>query len=330
MDSQGFYNWGLPVGSLFGIRIRLHWLLLGFWLFRLDGLLDPSRSGLDALFYWIPEIGIIFGSILLHEFGHCFAARWVGGSANDVLLWPLGGLAYCTAPNTPRSQFIVAAGGPAVTLLIAVVSWIGFEIVRVNQPTLATTFGFYYSHYLLVEFQFFLLILNLVPLYPLDGGRMFHNVMWGYFSRRGQPGAYGRASLYTVYAARVTAVLGVIFALFIMKEFWLALIFVWAWTGAEKLRRQIQAGGAEDHIFGYDFSRGYTSLGEDPQPRRKRPGPLSRWFGARGQKAGGRRQPTAEDKQRVDDLLEKINREGMSALTKSERRFLEKASKWWS
>ncbi len=74
MDSQGFYNWGLPVGSLFGIRIRLHWLLLGFWLYVLNGLL-PSMSGMDALFYWILEIGIIFGSILLHEFGHCFAAR---------------------------------------------------------------------------------------------------------------------------------------------------------------------------------------------------------------------------------------------------------------
>ena len=101
---------------------------------------------------------------------------------------------------------------------------------------------------------------------------MFHNAVWGYLSRRGQPGAYGRASLYTVYAARVTAVLGVIFALFIMDNgphLWLAFIFAWAWTGAESLRRQIQAGGAEDHIFGYDFSRGYTSLGEDPPPRPK-------------------------------------------------------------
>lgn len=332
MDAQGFYNWGLSVGSIAGIRIRLHWLLLGFWLYELNWLMqrEPPLHGMDLLFFWVLGMGLIFGSILLHEFGHCFAARWVGGTANDVLLWPLGGLAMCTAPNLPRSQFIVAAGGPAVTLLIAGVSYVAFEIVGANKPSLVGTSGYHYSYYLLVEFQLFLLILNLVPLYPLDGGRMFHSGLWGYFSRREPAGAYGRASLYTVYAARVTAVLGAIYALFILHELWLAFIFAWAWMGAENLRRQVQAGGDEDYVFGYDFSRGYTSLGEGSKPHRRRPGPLSRWLGGRKRKTRGRRQPTPEDKQRVDELLDKINREGMSSLTKAERRFLEKASRWWS
>ncbi len=327
MHPQDFYNWGLPVGTVAGIRIRIHWFLLGYWLFLLYDLMQLELVGKDLLFFWVLGMGAIFGTILLHEFGHCFAARWVGGRADDVLLWPLGGLATCVAPNLPRSQFIVAAGGPAVTLAIALVAYPGFWVVG-EQTALADTGGFRYSRYLLVDFQLFLLILNLLPLYPLDGGRMLHAGLWGHFARRGAPSAYGRASLYTVYAARVTAVLGGVVAL-LFGRIWLLFIFVWAGMGAENLRRQIQAGSGQDFVFGYDFSRGYTSLGEGQTRTRRRPGRFSAWLNARKRQAKEKRQPSAADKQRVDELLDKINREGMNALTKAERRFLERASKWW-
>ena len=89
MHAQDFFNWGLPIGTVAGIRIRLHWLLLGFWLLELNDLMTPEKGYLpldrmDVLFFWVLGIGVIFGTILLHEFGHCFAARWVGGTANDV------------------------------------------------------------------------------------------------------------------------------------------------------------------------------------------------------------------------------------------------------
>ena len=66
--------------------------------------------------------GLLFLSILLHEFGHCFAARSVDGDATEMLLWPLGGLAYCDVPHTPRANLITALGGPAVNLALCVLA----------------------------------------------------------------------------------------------------------------------------------------------------------------------------------------------------------------
>jgi hypothetical protein len=57
----------------------------------------------------------------LHEFGHCFGARLVDGDAREVMLWPLGGLARCEVPNTPRANFIMTAAGPAANLLLCLV-----------------------------------------------------------------------------------------------------------------------------------------------------------------------------------------------------------------
>src|SRR5439155_7967343 len=64
-------------------------------------------------------VGSLFFSILLHEFGHSFAARAVGGDSNEVLLWPLGGLANCEVPHTPRANLLVAAAGPVVNFVLA-------------------------------------------------------------------------------------------------------------------------------------------------------------------------------------------------------------------
>ena len=61
-------------------------------------------------------LALLFLSVLLHEFGHCFGARSVNGDASEVLLWPLGGLANVDVPNTPRTHFITAASGPLVNL----------------------------------------------------------------------------------------------------------------------------------------------------------------------------------------------------------------------
>jgi len=67
-------------------------------------------------------MGLLFFSVLLHEFGHCFAARSVDGEANEVLLWPLGGLAKCELPHSAWAHFVTAAGGPAVNVLLCGIS----------------------------------------------------------------------------------------------------------------------------------------------------------------------------------------------------------------
>jgi hypothetical protein len=85
--------------------------------------------------------------------------------------------------------------------------------------------------------------------------------------------------------------------------------------------------GGEESLFGYDFSQGYTSLERDQPPPRRRPGVLKRWLQNRAAQRMQREQETREkEERRMDELLEKVQREGLQALTDEERRFLTRVS----
>src|SRR5262245_25771006 len=107
------FSWSWPIGRLFGVNVRIHVLFplfaLGIWMrvaFSKDFNHMPG-AGADVLVM----LGLLFLSVLLHEFGHCFGARAVDGDAHEVLLWPLGGLAAIDVPHTPRANFIATAAG---------------------------------------------------------------------------------------------------------------------------------------------------------------------------------------------------------------------------
>src|SRR5438876_12042598 len=94
-------SWSFPLGRMFGITVRVHCLFpfvaLCLILHAAYKIKDPAGSWLDVS----TLVGLLFLSVLLHEFGHCFAARLMDGDASDILLWPLGGLAYVDVPHTP-------------------------------------------------------------------------------------------------------------------------------------------------------------------------------------------------------------------------------------
>ena len=104
-----FLNGSFRVGRLFGITIRVHILFVIWIAWRL------IASG-DGWQFHAAFLGMLFGIVLLHEFGHCFGARSVGGFAENILMWPLGGLAYAHAPMTPWAQFVTVASGPLVNV----------------------------------------------------------------------------------------------------------------------------------------------------------------------------------------------------------------------
>src|SRR5437762_877795 len=116
------FSWSLPLGRMFGITIRLHILfplfILIIWLKVIAKENTPAGTGLEILII----LGLLFVAVLLHEFGHCFGARLVDGEANEVLLWPLGGLANCDVPHTPRANFVCAAAGPLTNLLLCLLA----------------------------------------------------------------------------------------------------------------------------------------------------------------------------------------------------------------
>src|SRR5260370_2079061 len=102
-------SWSLPIGRLFGITIRVH-LLFPFvaagLILRVALTKDtPQDAWIDAAIV----MALLFVSVVLHEFGHCFGARLVGGDAQDIPGWPLGGLANCQVPQNPRANLLTAA-----------------------------------------------------------------------------------------------------------------------------------------------------------------------------------------------------------------------------
>jgi len=118
------FAWSIPVGRVFGITVRIHWLFpfvaLGWILHAAftgpaKGTPPPEGQWIDAAILML----ILLFSTLLHEFGHCFAARACGGDGPEILLWPLGGLANVEVPNRPQAHLVTAAAGPAVNLILS-------------------------------------------------------------------------------------------------------------------------------------------------------------------------------------------------------------------
>src|SRR6266699_3638321 len=111
---QDPFAWSIPFGRLFGITIRVHILfpvvalaLILRFAFQTQAI--PNAWVDLALFE-----AILFLTVLLHEFGHCFGARAVNGDAQEILMWPLGGLAAVDIPHTLRAAFLTPICAPAV------------------------------------------------------------------------------------------------------------------------------------------------------------------------------------------------------------------------
>ncbi len=107
-------SWSLPLGRTFGIGIRIHILFLVVVAVQLGRSVMPASDGTQvrlALAYTAIGLGALFVVVLLHEFGHCIACRWWGGLADEILMWPLGGLAFCQPPRDWRAHLWTAAGG---------------------------------------------------------------------------------------------------------------------------------------------------------------------------------------------------------------------------
>src|SRR5262245_29220660 len=101
------FSWSFPIGRLFGITIKVHFL---FPLVALGLLMRFTFHEKAAPGIWVDALTLItllFVSVLLHEFGHCFGGRAVGGNAEEVLLWPLGGLAAVEVPHRPWPHFFM-------------------------------------------------------------------------------------------------------------------------------------------------------------------------------------------------------------------------------
>ena len=375
-------SWSIFLFRAFGISVRAH---IFFFVITLGLFLRQiSLPGWQHVWWgdiFLLTVVVVFGVILIHEFGHCFGARYVEGDAKEVLLWPLGGLAYVEVPHTPRANFIATAAGPGMNLVICGVCAAGLiaggllpslnpfagpytaemhnyqdgrtytsvyglklykpesaelEAVTVDTPARITNVPEYgeavtkagYERALapvwavwlfrIFWFSWLSFLFNMIPAYPLDGGRLLQSIVWARTD-------YRRGVVVAAYSGFVVSVLFLLVSIAANESLFMGLALFMMYSASIALH-QLEN---EEGPFGYDFSAGYTSLERDdePKPRTKKVGWYMRWRQARKAR---KLQRVAEERQqeeeRMDQLLGKIAATGKASLTDEERRFLERVS----
>lgn len=159
------------LGKIFGVEVKMHGtflLLLAF--VAISGLL---KGGLFQGLLSVALSVIIFGVVVLHEFGHILAARKYGINTKDVILSPLGGVARLMGmPKNPNAEMVIAAAGPAVNLVLA---GLGSLVLQLSVMANPASFGMAFFSALtgwFVTINLVLLGFNLIPAIPMDGGRI--------------------------------------------------------------------------------------------------------------------------------------------------------------
>ena len=329
--------WSFPIGTWFMTQVRV-----SFW-FPLIALVCLYKFGFAV---GIAVTGLLFVSVLLHEFGHVFAARRTGGGGDEILIWPLGGLAFVRPAPNASARFMTAAAGPLMTLALCLIAVPAFWASSVSDQVIRDTFNPFFlpdvdvtnpktvvAHLLILTFSlnWVLLLINLFPVHPMDGGRMLQAVLSSKLGNETSSEIYIR---FGFIFAILMLIGGLIFDGETIPGMWL--VFIGAVVLVLNMQEwfQHQVGESYDDSFmGYDFSQGYTSLerdgaraGEEPM-RPHRPGPLQRWREKRrAEKERREEEKLAEVELQVDELLEKVHNNGIDSLTEAEKRQLKRAS----
>ncbi len=156
-----------------GVDVFLHWSWFLVAAFEISG----RAKRYSSLTWNVLEYLTLFLIVLCHEYGHALACRQVGGTANRIVLWPLGGVAYVQPPPRPGATLWSIAAGPLVNLgLLPVLS-----VLRIGSRTLGWAAAMPNAYALLRAVWYIdlvLLIFNMLPIYPLDGGQILRSLLW--------------------------------------------------------------------------------------------------------------------------------------------------------
>jgi len=156
-----------------GIDVLLHWS----WFFVAAFEISGRKRAYSSPVWNVLEYLALFLIVMVHEFGHALACRQVGGAANQIVLWPLGGVAYVAPPPRPGATLWSIAAGPLVNLILLPVLW----MLAVLGRSLGWAASMPDAYALLEAVRFInlgLLIFNMLPIYPLDGGQILRSLLW--------------------------------------------------------------------------------------------------------------------------------------------------------
>jgi Zn-dependent protease len=214
-----------------GINVYLHWTWFLVAFYEVQG----QRGRYSSVAWNILEYLALFLIVLLHEFGHAFACRQVGGVANRIMLWPLGGVAYVDPPQRPGAMLWSIAAGPLVNVLLLPILWGVYAFGRAHGWifTMHDTYVFARS---VLSIDLGLLVFNLLPVYPLDGGQILRSLLWFGLGR-------GRSLMVTTIFSFL-GIAGLIVLALMTRSLWsvvmAAFLLMNCWSGLQHARQLIR------------------------------------------------------------------------------------------
>ena len=312
----------MPCGTWFGHRVRMSALFL----------VVPVILGMQV---WNLRLALLVGlflmaAVLIHEIALLCAIRLSGGEVRELFLWPLGGvprMGSTSIPPAPVASVIAALVSAAVAVMclpaLMRAETIDWSILNpLVLPVEEVAGNIEYDMLALFFFaNWLVLLVNLIPAQPLDGGRVVETMV---ISRTG-------TTMGKQIVTRVGMAVGLvmIFSALLLQSVWLCALgaLLAGYNLRESMRHQ-SAENFDDSFMGYDFSQGYTSLERsNASESESSPSLIKRWMERRKARREVRLREKAERAERdLDALLAKVHNYGIDSLTDSERRTLRRVS----
>jgi Zn-dependent protease/predicted transcriptional regulator len=220
-------KWSLYLGRFSGIKIYIHWtfLILIIWIFIMHSRLG---QGWSAGLWGVVFILALFACVVLHEMGHALTARRFHIGTRDITIYPIGGVASLEAmPEKPAQELLVAIAGPAVNVLIAGLLF-GYLSISGTMPDIEQLDADRQVRPEFFVFNLFaanvaLVVFNLIPAFPMDGGRILRAMLAFKINR----------AKATRISARIGQFLAIVFVfLGFFYNFWLVFIGLFIYLGA--------------------------------------------------------------------------------------------------
>jgi stage IV sporulation protein FB len=324
-------TWALPLYRLGGITVKVHVFFVLYIVLEL--IFANTRSDAIGMGYTALFLGTLFVLVLLHEYGHCLACRFVGGEADEILMWPLGGLASCRPPHHWKASLVTTLGGPVVNVVLwpilglAVLAmgtgWGGVLFNPLFPNRALASLGLdswwkvavwqaYYVNFMLLAFNM------LCVMFPLDAGRVVQELLWGRLGYRRSMEIATTAGLGMAGALAILGMVGQQTTLLSIAIFGGVVCY------GEKQRLKWSPDPREDESpfaeslrggmgggFAGGFGGGFRERDEERAEEAERKAEAKR------------RAEEARHQAEVDRILAKIKASGMGSLTSAERKTLE-------
>ncbi len=250
-------KWSIKLGKLLGIDVYLHFtflLLLAF----LGFVYWRATQNVAATLQGVAFIVALFGCVVLHELGHALMARRYGIQTRDITLLPIGGIARLEKmPDQPMQEFWVAVAGPAVNVVIATVLFVWLAATGGFTPVeeITVTSGSFWQRLMLLNI--FLVAFNLLPAFPMDGGRVLRALLSTRLGRR-------RATVIAANVGQGMAILFVIVGFFYNPFLIFIGIFVYLGAQAEAGAMTMQSALEGSRVRDAMMTRFRTLAPQDP------------------------------------------------------------------